>query len=273
MELPLTNEIVTSCRDCRFAECRGDTQVGCLFGRLEKFEAQGAEVVGLDDGERKFMSIRGRVCTAERWSRKHPEAAGLPDSEAMRLARDSFCGQCTFLIYVPAGAVVADLLASVRSVAVQSPAPKAIKILHGNDNPDWPSYNVAVRALGIECPYRFYRIEPPTDEQEAAYGGDPYLRACDIGAAESDSVFYTAARAAYEWHPDFLRRIDHALNDEMVRFVALRPEPLFMQGGLHGGLGGNREGDILAKLDEIVAAEGTGHLIKRWEDLPDVETA
>src|SRR4051794_22386546 len=70
--------IVTSCRDCIFAIYDDSEsppmQVGCEFDRIEKFEENGAEIVGQNDGEKQYHLIYGRKCKTQRgekWGAAH----------------------------------------------------------------------------------------------------------------------------------------------------------------------------------------------------------
>ena len=53
-----SNEPETICRDCAFSVYDGDTQTGCLLGKIDKFDAQDTEILEVyDDGSTSSIGV------------------------------------------------------------------------------------------------------------------------------------------------------------------------------------------------------------------------
>ncbi len=59
------NHIVTSCKDCKFAQYAGKTQVGCSFNLLDSYRDANIQVIEAEDEEKEFYIIN-RICMYSR---------------------------------------------------------------------------------------------------------------------------------------------------------------------------------------------------------------
>ncbi len=59
-------DLVTSCKDCKFAQYDGNTQIGCEFDLLDKYRNADIEVMDCyDEGEKEFNVVK-RICLFSR---------------------------------------------------------------------------------------------------------------------------------------------------------------------------------------------------------------
>ena len=80
-----------------------------------------------------------------------------------------------------------------------------------------------------------------------------FFRCIDLGVNKVKTLYYTFLNAGDSIPSNYLSDIDKALNEDMVRFLALNPENdshsgLFMQQKLHTTIGGNKERPCLDKV-------------------------
>ena len=62
MNMPQGFEISTSCKNCYFAEYKGNTQTGCSLDRLEKYKNIKATVIEAYDDNKEFYVIQDKIC-------------------------------------------------------------------------------------------------------------------------------------------------------------------------------------------------------------------
>lgn len=263
---PQIDGIVTSCRDCIFAQYDGDEQAGCDFDRLDKFEVNGAEIVGQDDGHRRYCLVVGRFCNACRhyeWGNRHP----AKDWHA--IVEEEFRVRCCFLIYADSRASREDVGASLDSVLDQGPVrPHRVAILLNGHPEPVTTYLRMIRERGVDVPWEVRDVVVDHPGESIDYG-----RAIDIGVqAIEGATYYCVSRAGYRWPPDYLSVINHAINHKLDRVVALLPDDdgngLMMGVVLHNKLlHGNQGWPALDKLLQVARLEETGHMIKTWDDL------
>lgn len=264
----------TSCNDCVFAEFEGNEQVGCELNRIEKLEKNGAEIIGLHDEEedKKYFLIRGRFCNA---CRTEEALKDIPARKWKEHVATQNRVRCEMVVYAGPLSTKDDVWKSVQSFLAQTHKPYGIKIiLHKSE----AEANYLVSNLRtVEIPWEVTTVV----EEDAGYN-----RAIDLNATECKATYMTICRAGYEYPNNYLARIEHAINQEMIRFVALLPDAygnaLFVQSKINKMLGGNKpmvvgededaviyEG-ILEKLQYVASNEKTNHMIKSFSELPEL---
>jgi len=76
-EIPVINELHTSCLDCVFSIKDKQKQIGCKFNRLELYEKAGAEIIKVYDAHNnEFDVINMRICMykrGEEWAKEVPK--------------------------------------------------------------------------------------------------------------------------------------------------------------------------------------------------------
>lgn len=266
MEIKINRDIITSCRDCIFAECAGNEQTGCSFDRLDKFEENGAEIVGQDDLNKRYFLVVGRFCNACRnhnWGTRHP-----PKDWHSIVARE-FSVRCCFIIYVDKNITSDQVDASLDSVLWQGATqPYSILILLNGATDPVITFIHMIREKKVEIPWQVRDLVVDHPGQSIDYGA-----AIDIGVKSIEgATYYCVSRAGYMWPPNYLTVFNDAVNYKMTRIISLLPDldgnGLLMSVALHNKLlFGNADRPVTEKLLEAADFEGTTHMIKTWQDL------
>lgn len=265
----------TVCSDCVFAEWEGIKQSGCAFGRIEKFKKQGVIVTLEDNHEKLYARIVGRVCNTCR----HPSTvAKIPARKWKEAVRKEVIPRIAMAVYVDDDSQYVEACRSLRSIHSQTVNPYEIILIYnvkGREVP--PDYAIWFSAFANNIPWRVQIIKgvltPLRNELEPAdYGQSVDLT---VQSNEMKAVYFSVCKAGYEYPLNYIEVIDRAINEQLLRFVALLPDEdgngLFVQRGLHNLLQGNKKlhgcDNIIDKIQEIAQEEGTGHMIKRFEEL------
>jgi hypothetical protein len=261
--------ISTSCRDCIFAENVGNEQDDCALGRIDKFEEQGAEIVGLDDSYRRYLLIAGRFCNAHRteaWGDAHPHREWVNE-----VAKEYELG-ATLIVYCDADSDIDLIEATLHSATTrQTLKPRSVIVVLNGAPGETKDYVALIQALSLGIPWEVREIVPHEDGSRRTFG-----EAVDLAVANIKGVtYYGVSRAGYEWPSNYLSVINYAINHEMIRLVSLLPDEdgnaLFMDVRLHTKLLNGYVGkDLLEKIQEVTNTEKTHHMVKRFEDLPCV---
>ena len=103
-------------------------------------------------------------------------------------------------------------------------------------------------------------------------------RCLDISFARAKNGYYAVFSSGDTVPSNFLLKINHALNEEMLKIVALEPEEssvsgLFMNATTYKLLRGNKVKPIMEKIQMLADAKGGHYLIKKWDELPDESKA
>lgn len=255
----------TSCCNCTFRENGPDgKQVGCELQRIAKFKERGATVVEKDD----YLVI-DRVCNALR-TQYWADHQGYP----MEAVRKEITFQCDILILVPNDKIFkhADICLTVDDAFKQSLSPKTVRVVTNNRKINKQRvYDYLVDVAPEHVNYYLDSVKL-LDEKNKPVNR---LGMIDVAVGKATSTYYAVFTAGSRIPEHFLRKIDNALNTELLRFCLLEAneagEGLVVQRQLHNILFGNRavilEADEKSKLvgDEIVGkakyiAEKNGNL-------------
>lgn len=259
--------ISTSCGDCIFAVRDGDKQTGCEFDRLDGFYENGAIIVEQEHPTKhhKHFVVLGRFCNACRnheWGDRHPV------QEWEDIVRKEFSVRVSMIIYMDNSTSLSDLSRTLESIRYQNPAPHGIYVVANNPSLEARVFVNLFRSMKLPCKWEFRHMQPDDD---GMYPGSGY--AVDMTLKTCKSTYYSLCTAGFVYPSNYLATIENAINQDMVRFIALLPmddagNGLVVQTSLHNYVHGNKEVSIAQKLLEISSEEKTQHMIKRFEDLP-----
>lgn len=255
--------IITSCRDCIFAEYDGPTQRNCTLGRLYPFQNNGAEVYQIEDDEKTFYQIVGRFCNMCRnhdWGNRHPRQKWREITEYESAIR------VCMIIYVDNSTSFSDFVSSLRSIVSQTLKPHSLIVVLNNPQEASKKYLHTVMREKLNYPWE---VRDMVEDDEL--GRPDRGRAIDIVVSKCNSIFYCVSSAGYSYNENFLADLNTAINTDMKRFVAVLPDEdgnrLVVQTGLHNFIKGNTNIPILDKLKEISQEENTQHMIATHEDI------
>lgn len=262
----------TSCEFCVFAGWDGNKQSSCDFDRLEKFQEQGTDIVLEDNGQKQYYIIEGRVCNTCR----HPDTllkAKIPARKWKKHVRQEVVPRIAMAVYVDYDGIE-DAILSLKSIYHQTIKPYEIILIYNVDGlTPPPAYAIWFTSYANNIPWRIETIMGvPAPLQDELVPAD-YARSIDLTMNSKDikSVYFSVCKAGYEFPPDYIEIIDQAINDDLIRFIALLPDEdgngLFLQRGLHNFLQGSKGMYVVDKIKEIAQEENTKHMIKSFEEL------
>lgn len=266
----------TICRDCVFAEWDGETQNGCEFGRIDKFDERGVEIEGEEDEAtgKKYFRILGRFCNTCR-SASAPSLDGKPSRKWAEIVRNEVKVRISMCVYVGPDDDADDAMATIDSIYAQYEPPYEIVVIRNRTKAGESVFSNRMAYEGRGIPWRVQNVQGVM-RPDNTYDPEPtFGDAVDAAVANCQATFYTVSKAGYTYSAHYIRTIDMAINDELMAFIAIRPDQDgnagLVQSDIHRTLKGNRQmfgmEDIYAKLEDIASQEGTEHMIKSWEEL------
>jgi hypothetical protein len=190
-----------------------------------------------------------------------------------KVVAEEFRVRVHFVIYVDSSSTLESVEDSLDSVLDQWDARAEGVTVMLNDPPDTVrEYLMMIRHRNVTILWEVRHTVPEESESGVSY--PTYEQAIDqaISSVKDTTTFYSIARAGYVWDREYLSVIEDALNHRMVRCVALLPDDdgngLLMDVRLHKHLlRGNQGQGVVEKLMDVAQDEGTGHMVKTWEDL------
>lgn len=255
-----TKAVATSCINCLFAEWFDHGQTGCSLGRWEKFAENGAELIVRSNEDVSYMEIYGRFCNACRdssWGVNHPW------QDWRDIVFDEISVRVSVVINACDSTSLQECVQSIESVLEQKQSAAGI-IIGVKVGSDLGTNSLVgyLRSNSIAVPWQVVEIKAGYDMDEAVK--------C------VDSTYYLMIKSGYNLPADYLYTINYAINNEMMRFVALRPDEdgngLLVQTWLHNQLRGNTVKPIIDKVVEIAGEEKTEYMIKSYQELPRCES-
>lgn len=201
----------TNCRNCVFAVWDKNTQVDCQFDRIDKFEENGAEILGQDDGKKQYFVIKNRFCNCCRdndWGKKHKR------KEWREIVEKQIEIQLDIIITVSPTDNLSDILTTVDSVYLQKIKPKSLIVAlteaRSNSAGNVPSFYTSDLIHDLKnregIPWRVEQIS------------------LQNSIKLSKSTYFTTCKAGYIFPADCFAILNRAINVDMKRFVAVRPD-------------------------------------------------
>lgn len=277
----------TKCRDCIFAifgEIKDTTvQLGCEAGRLRKYANWGASMIIEGDSEKTYYVIKDRKCnmhcTQEALSQLNNIVSPLADIRKMIGLKNNL------FILVEDHNTQAEIDLTIRTAIKQNLMPERVTVIVNSDTLSAPDVIGIVKEIEWETPFNWKIVEV---NDRGADGEKPSLEWCVDYVLQShgkELPTYSVFTAGSVVPADYLSSIDTALNDELDRFVALKPKGLwdgtFVFTMVHQQLNGNMpekvgEEVILSIVDKAewkAKQEGVGFMIRNVEDVcPSIVT-
>ena len=265
-------EITTACVDCVFAKFVGDTQSDCELGRIEKFKQNGTKVVEAYNDEKEFFLVKG-FCNGHRndfWKETGTYHRPFYKNSTERVRQENLI-RCGFNVVMTKGQTIEDLKRTVDSIVSQEEINPYYIIV--SCSADVERFDVIHYLENLLQPKEIKFFFVSISDGEAT--GD---RCLDISFARAKNGYYAVFSSGDVVPSNFLLKINHALNEEMLKIVALEPEEnsvsgLFMNATTYKLLRGNKVKPIMKKIHMLADAKGGHYLIKKWDELPDESKA
>lgn len=182
--------------------------------------------------------------------------------------RSEITVRVALIVYVDCDATYQDVVSTLTSFYTQTVKPFEVIVIYNNNGEDAPaSLPVLISRHDQTIRWRIESIKKEADFGEAL----DYV----INSKQTKSIYFAVCRAGYEFPYDYLETIDKAINEELIRFVALEPDHdnngLFVQIPLYKFLQGNRKAggciDVLEKIKSVAQEENTSFMVKSFEEL------
>jgi hypothetical protein len=260
----------TICHNCIFATysdpSREKTQTGCHANMLARFVKQGIEPKEYyDDDGNEFFGIPNRVCPFLRfsnWKEKQPS-----DSDLVAIARDELTLRMEVIIYIEKDGSFETIGTTLDSLANGKIKPS--RVIFCDNFKIKPS---AFRKwLDGRCRMG-WRCEHVTEDNADFY------RCIDICMKKIKSINFAAFHAGFKVPEDFISNLDIAINDNLERFLYLRPcdlagNGIVMQRLIAKPIGGHRDSLLLDKLERVAEVQKCQYLVKDVVELvPSLKT-
>lgn len=256
----LQERFETCCKDCLFAKYEGNTQIGCVFDKIEKYRSLGVEILDCYDETKEFNVIKNRLCNTCRnqsWLLKNEtlEQAIVRIKAETKLKAD-------ILIYVDESTdSLAELMDSIEAISNQDLLPAEVVVVNNSRGKLKSSLLMKI----LSNSNLNWSVESITDEDKSKN------RALDIAINKSKRMMFTVINAGYKLPKEFLNTINIALNEKLYKFIMLLP--LSEDNGLtiltkaFKYFGGNAGISIQEKLLDIAKDTNETHLIKNYSEL------
>lgn len=205
------NIVETVCKECVWAQYKGNTQVDCELGRLDRFRAQGTSVAEVYDDDKEFFVIENRVCNSCRdsnWAAKilyNYKDAADPKLFLLVEVIDETRIQQDIFVHVTSNSTYAQ----IRDILLQLEQHKIfignlIVLLNGETLS--PS---EIRPLLSEFNWSIKKVCEPNATLE---------RAINIFLGKTSTLFYTVVFPGQKLPENLLEKIDYAVNSSLKVF-------------------------------------------------------
>jgi hypothetical protein len=220
VELQLIHQ---SCKDCVFAQYTPTSpprQFGCAIGRLQKYREQGTTIVEAYDEECEFDIVNGRNCPAFRsrngdWAKKiRPEDRPAQVREELRVRLDAI----VVLSDAP-GLDEPGLTATFDALRAQTLPLSSVTVVNNQGAIPTGRVVALVTRLAGGLPWHVLDMF----ERDADGNRPDRGRCVDLAVPKLTGHFYTMLRPGDRLAPTFAECLDHAVVDDMARFVYLYP--------------------------------------------------
>lgn len=265
--------INTSCVDCCFAKFIGDKQTGCEIGRIEKYKESSVNVIEAYDDEKEFFVLE-TFCNCHRnefWKESGIYHRPFYKNPIDRV-RDENKIRCGFNVLVNKKSSFDELKTTLESISDQENITPSYIIVTNCSDIDRSDIVGVLHEIfddkdspekGVKFFYVHLMEENPTDS-----------RCLDVSFSRAKNGYYALFKAGSKVPKNYLSKINHAINEELMRFVALEPEDglfngLFLNATTYKLLRGNNMKPILEKIRMLAKARGGHEFIQNWRDLPD----
>ena len=243
--------IMTSCKQCIFAQYNGNTQTGCSLSKLEKYKSLGVNIIEAYDEEKEFYIIEDRIC---RFLRTKDWAKNDQLSELIDKVNQETLIKCDCFILCENN--IKNLYATIHSINALKMMPNMIYFLFKEDI----KQDILTILSNIEFPFKIKRIfEQGTD-----------LRILDIAVSGCKSSFYSIFREGFTIPKNYFNNINQFINDKLGQFCLLKPyniiDGLTVFNMSHKSNSGNMGSSIIEKL-EIINKEENGKMVLEAEKL------
>jgi hypothetical protein len=262
----------TICKDCVFADFnQDDVQTGCQFGRLPRFEKNGAVITQEEADFVTYFRV-SRFCTAVRTQEWADRQSDQTPAGLRIAAYEEFKLRPLAVVYVDSSHSDEDVERSIASLASQDLPPAHLTVCYRGQ---FGRAESRAMRFGMEPPPFSWNViqgEEATPEQHEQYDGDDYRRLIDEAVYPTSLLHYTAAKAGFVWPEGFFDKLDYAKNIDLKQIVGVYPkadrpgEGFLSLVPFHRQAGENRFKPLWEKFAEVSGEESNTTCFVPFED-------
>lgn len=200
----------TSCKDCIFAEYKGETQTGCSRGILEKYRNLGINIVEAYDYDKEFYVIEDRLCPSYRtqeWAERF-EPDEFDENVEIMLEYES---RVLFHVMVFMQDSLEDVEETLNSLVSQDQPPLQVTIIRPRKSIIKPT-----RVLDLfpdDIPFK-WRLEN-------LWFHIPKSNAIHMIQKVVKSNYYTTCNSGYKYDTGFFSSINKAVTKNLLQFAMI----------------------------------------------------
>tara|TARA_Y100001934_G_C12186169_1_gene694047 strand:+ start:63 stop:1013 length:951 start_codon:yes stop_codon:yes gene_type:complete len=286
--------LVTSCDGCVFASENDITNENlddyCSAGRLSKFNEVGAEIISIESRQKNknFKLIKDNICNMLRgkpWDDIKLQK-GYTQEELVGVARKEVSIKCTYLIYFDNDeAIKNENDESLKRKIIKDKLLCIAKTIKSAEKGILKPENVVVINNSVIGPYDFinylrrfiselkinlkWSMEHISDDSIRALDDkeEAMHRCVDLASKSIKSIHCSIFVAGDDIPTNYLSDIDSAINDDLEKFLILKPEDgkksgMFVQKLAYKQFGGNKQKEFISKIEEEAEFQKCPHLIQ-----------
>lgn len=254
----------TACKYCVFSEKKGNLQIGCKYGNLERFKNSGCEIIEAEDQEEQFFVIKNRLCMA---LRRSPWGDSLSNKEKIDKVRKDITTRVTCILIVKeTEKCIENVIKTFKTAIEQKTKFQNIHfILEKKSEIKIGSLMNAIKP--IECDIQWFVKQMVHDDFSFKDGIDEIVE-------KEKTTFSAIFFSGFSIPEDFVKSVDESINDNLDRFILLKPyneNGLLFQNKLFKIFGGNKDAfneefkisfsSIIEKIDFIAKDQNLNNLI------------
>ena len=249
----MSNEINTSCEKCIFAKFDSENrQIGCKADRLDKFVERGVKLDLLKNEDKESYIIKNRIClmccteqTVQQLQLKNP----------LLEMRKRIALKSTIYVLADEEHNLDDIKITLYSLIDQFLKPTEIVVILHSQTISRPALSKFLLELEEDNKWLAWRI---SHIHECGDNGEkPSREWClDHTIKTCKTLFYGVFLAGFQVPNEYLSNIDYSLNDELHRFVVLRPADGYWNGAfVHISVHKNFHGNVPEMLEQYEDGE------------------
>ncbi len=240
-----TVEFNTNCNDCLFAQFTGNKQTGCKQNRLSKYIEQGLTTKIVED-DKSYYHIN-TICNAF-----------CQDEKLVNMIPKIIRVQCDLIVssYEQVFDPTQDIINTIKSAVSNKEKPNKIFIVVKNNIIKFRSLMSELKSICGDIPFNLIQSLDNT-----------YEKSIDYAVNSVKSTYYTVLEAGDKPYPDFINRLNIALNTDLKRFVMVEGDHDVYSTKLHKLFHGNDNMPLRQKIKEAAEFQKQENMITTWDKL------
>lgn len=225
----MSNKIITSCKDCKFATFNNKAQTGCLFNLIDAYKEAGIGVIEAYDEDKEFLVI-DRICMYSRH-----KSADVSTEDVLQQIK------IRYQVVIILDNDLEKFAKTLNSISRQGIKPQHI---------------TAIQSFGIDHkPFAFTKLLSRTgvawrfqDAQSEELSKDDAVNICIHAVTHP---YYIVVNNGFEFPDTFSSELNDLINARFTQFTYLHNEDIYIVPTVfHKQLSGSAFSSLLTKIKE-----------------------